>query len=406
MAARAGVQGRRDDLVLGSTLGRAAVRLLLLGSLHWRASLPARRAGGRMHRPPAGHAPIPSSSSSRSFAQRGSGALVVVIGPGLARGTAQIGHRPGAVRAAQDWSGPPARPRRGPSGADRAARRRRRGCRAHRRRRAGRSRGRRSRSRAAAAQGSACRGQRASRGPAGAAHSRRRSCARRPGAPAGSREPKGTMLTHEAFIWQYVSCIIEGEMAADDVVLLRRRSIICAARLIPRSGDPYRGNQHHHQRPASGRHSAAHRRTSDHVVFRPAVDLDCAVALATARPDRLSSLRKGYYGTSIMPVEVLREIQQRLPAVRLSNFYGQTEIAPLATVLQPQDSSARRVRPESPSLMSRPSGKSCQGRRATGEVGEIVHRSPQLLIGYFNDPARRRSLRGRVVPQRRSRDRR
>jgi fatty-acyl-CoA synthase len=31
--------------------------------------------------------------------------------------------------------------------------------------------------------------------------------------------PKGAMLTHEAVIWQYVSCIIEGEMTADDVVL-------------------------------------------------------------------------------------------------------------------------------------------------------------------------------------------
>jgi fatty-acyl-CoA synthase len=38
-----------------------------------------------------------------------------------------------------------------------------------------------------------------------------------------------------------------------------------------------------------------------------------------------------------MPVEVLREIQTRLPKVRLWNLYGQTEIAPLATVLKPED---------------------------------------------------------------------
>ena len=37
-----------------------------------------------------------------------------------------------------------------------------------------------------------------------------------------------------------------------------------------------------------------------------------------------------------MPVEVLREIQERLPNVRLWNFYGQTEMAPLATILQPR----------------------------------------------------------------------
>ena len=38
-----------------------------------------------------------------------------------------------------------------------------------------------------------------------------------------------------------------------------------------------------------------------------------------------------------MPVEVLREIQTRLPKVRLWNLYGQTEIAPWATVLKPED---------------------------------------------------------------------
>ena len=37
----------------------------------------------------------------------------------------------------------------------------------------------------------------------------------------------------------------------------------------------------------------------------------------------LSSLRKGYYGASPMPVEILRELQHRLPEVRLWNFYGQ-----------------------------------------------------------------------------------
>ena len=51
----------------------------------------------------------------------------------------------------------------------------------------------------------------------------------------------------------------------------------------------------------------------------------------------LSTLQKGYYGASIMPVEVLRELQRRLPSVRFWNLYGQTEIAPLATVLRPED---------------------------------------------------------------------
>src|SRR3546814_17632148 len=50
----------------------------------------------------------------------------------------------------------------------------------------------------------------------------------------------------------------------------------------------------------------------------------------------LSSLKKGYYGASIMPGEIIREIITRLPGIRLFNFYGQTELSPVATVLKPE----------------------------------------------------------------------
>src|SRR5262249_35873046 len=100
----------------------------------------------------------------------------------------------------------------------------------------------------------------------------------------------------------------------------------------------------------------------------------------------LSSLRKGYYGASIMPVEVLREMQRRLPMVRLWNFYGQTEIAPLATVLKPEDQLRKAGSAGKPVLNveTRVVDDRMQDVKP-GEVGEIVHRSPQLLTGYFND---------------------
>ncbi|MGZ4455971.1 MAG: AMP-binding protein, partial [Nocardioides sp.] len=100
----------------------------------------------------------------------------------------------------------------------------------------------------------------------------------------------------------------------------------------------------------------------------------------------LSSLRKGYYGASPMPVEVLKEIQRRLPDVDLWNFYGQTEMAPLATILGPSEQ------------LSHPGSA---GRAAlnvetrivddtdadvpAGTVGEIVHRSPHATLGYHED---------------------
>ena len=94
--------------------------------------------------------------------------------------------------------------------------------------------------RAATAKGSSCRkanlaARRGSGGGAGGPSNVRRlldADASQPDASVDSRDaaqiiytsgteslPKGAMLTHEAVMWQYVSCIIDGGMAADDNVL-------------------------------------------------------------------------------------------------------------------------------------------------------------------------------------------
>ena len=103
----------------------------------------------------------------------------------------------------------------------------------------------------------------------------------------------------------------------------------------------------------------------------------------------LSSLRKGYYGASIMPVEVLRELAARLPQVRLWNLYGQTEIAPLATMLGPDDQ-LRKPGSCGRAVLNVETRVVDDRMRdvAPGEVGEIVHRSPHLMLGYFHDDER------------------
>ena len=81
-----------------------------------------------------------------------------------------------------------------------------------------------------------------------------------------------------------------------------------------------------------------------------------------------------------MPVEVLKEIQRRLPQVRLWNFYGQTEIAPVATVLKPEDQLRKAGSAGKPALnVETRVVDDAMHDVALGEIGEIVHRSPQLL---------------------------
>ena len=88
-----------------------------------------------------------------------------------------------------------------------------------------------------------------------------------------------------------------------------------------------------------------------------------------------------------MPVPVLNELLQRLPGARPFNCYGQSEIAPLATVLKPEEHRAR------PASVGRPAINvetrivdPDMNDVAPGEQGEIVHRSPHLLTYYWNNP--------------------
>jgi fatty-acyl-CoA synthase len=106
----------------------------------------------------------------------------------------------------------------------------------------------------------------------------------------------------------------------------------------------------------------------------------------------LSTLAKGYYGASIMPVEVLKEIQRRVPQVRLWNLYGQTEIAPVATVLKPEDQLRKAGSAGRAALnVETRVVDDTMNDVAVGQVGEIVHRSPQLLSGYYRDDERSRA---------------
>ena len=100
----------------------------------------------------------------------------------------------------------------------------------------------------------------------------------------------------------------------------------------------------------------------------------------------LSSLRKGYYGASPMPVAVLEEIRRRLPDVDLWNFYGQTEMAPLATILGPDEQLAYPGSAGRAALNVETRIVDDRDEPVpAGTVGEIVHRSPHATLGYYHD---------------------
>jgi fatty-acyl-CoA synthase len=202
--------------------------------------------------------------------------------------------------------------------------------------------------------------------------------------------PKGVMLSHEAVISQYVSCLIDCEIAESDVILHAMPLFHCAQLDVFLGPSIYVGGENiitADTRPESLLQLLdTHRVTS--FFAPPTIWISLLRSPLFDRTD-LSSLRKGYYGASIMPVAVLAEMQSRLPHTRLWNAYGQTEIAPLATVLKPEDQFRKAGSAGRPVLNVETRVVNEEGLDVqVGEVGEIVHRSPQLLSGYFNNGER------------------
>jgi fatty-acyl-CoA synthase len=202
--------------------------------------------------------------------------------------------------------------------------------------------------------------------------------------------PKGAMLSHEAVLWQYVSCIIEGGMAASDVVLHALPLYHCAQLDVFLGPCVYLGAANvitGQPRPDVILPLIERHRVNS--FFAPPSVWIALLRSPLFDATDLRSLEKGYYGASIMPVEVLKEMQARMPRVRLWNFYGQTEIAPLATVLGP-DQQMRKAGSAGKAVLNVETRVVDDDMNdvAPGEVGEIVHRSPQLLTGYYKDPER------------------
>lgn len=202
--------------------------------------------------------------------------------------------------------------------------------------------------------------------------------------------PKGAMLTHAAVLWQYQSCALDCEWD-DRTIALHSLPLYHCAQLDAMIGPAL-------QMGATNVITATptaenllpliekYRITS--LFCPPTIWIGLLRSPLFERYD-LSSLAKGYYGASIMPVEVLKELQERLPALRLWNLYGQTEIAPVATILFPHEQIDRAGAAGRPTVhVQTRVVDEAMVDVGVGEIGEVVHRSPQLMIGYLKDPER------------------
>ncbi len=199
--------------------------------------------------------------------------------------------------------------------------------------------------------------------------------------------PKGALLSSRSLLWQYVSCALDGSMSADDIELHTLPLYHCAQLDCFLGTDVYLGATSVILPGPDPK--AVLRAIEEHGVTKYFAPPTVWIGLLRC-PDfdttDLSSLRKGYYGASPMPVEVLKEMRERLPDVDLWNFYGQTEMAPLATILGPDEQLTKAGSAGRAALNVETRIVDDEDQQVpTGTVGEIVHRSPHATLGYYEN---------------------
>jgi len=201
-------------------------------------------------------------------------------------------------------------------------------------------------------------------------------------------EPKGAILSHRALVHHYASAAMALDMRASDRhlhalplyhsaqmhVFLMPSLLLGAPNWIHESVDPARALAA----------LASHRITS---FFAPPTVWIAILALLERDAEGAGSLLKAYYGASIMPTPILERLRALLPSLGFYNCFGQSEIAPLASVLRPEEHDARPASAGRavPFVDMRVVDDDLRDV-APGEVGEVVYRSPQLCAGYWEKP--------------------
>ena len=201
-------------------------------------------------------------------------------------------------------------------------------------------------------------------------------------------DPKGAMMTHRALLSEYTSCIVElGFGPADRAlaalplyhsaqmhVFTMPQLLVGASTILIEAPAP----------DICLRLIEAHGITS---FFAPPTVWISLLRHPDFDARDLTSLEQIFYGASIMPVPVLEELRRRLPGAQPFNCYGQSEIAPLATVLRPEEHEARPASAGRPvfNVETRVVDETMRDV-PPGRQGEVVHRSPQLMVGYWNKP--------------------
>ena len=200
--------------------------------------------------------------------------------------------------------------------------------------------------------------------------------------------PKGVIISNQSLIAQYMGCIIDGRYDDSDININALPIYHCAQRDVFMNPVFWLGGTNILMGPDLGLILSNIAKYKATMFFAPPTVWIGLLRHPEFEKYDLSSLVKCYYGASIMPREILREMLEKFPKAGVYNYYGQTELAPYHTILKAEDAlnkigSAGRGGLHMETRIEDTDGNAISD---VGIPGEICGRGPHAMTMYFKEP--------------------
>ena len=208
--------------------------------------------------------------------------------------------------------------------------------------------------------------------------------------------PKGVILSNQSLLAEYTSCIIDGQYTPQDVSINALPLFHCAMRDVFMTPCIMAGATNvllFQADPVQMMKAVEQYRAT--MLFAPPTVWIGLLRHPKLNDYNLTSISKGYYGASIMPVEVLKELQNRFPNCQnFYNYYGQTELSPYHTMLRPEDQLNKPGSAGQAGLNMETRLFDDEHNPVTGAdiPGEICGRGAHALLMYFKEPEKTEAI--------------